>query len=306
MTPVRGFQAKCRLHHLWLSVGALLLLALGLFGWGLLNARADPLVRSITIDLPDWPAGALPIKVVLLSDIHLGNLVMDQKRLSRIVAQTDALGPDLVVLAGDFVVGHTPSGVEARAAKLSAPLAKLRPRLGTIAVLGNHDYWTNPQTVGAALARAGITVLDNHAVRAGPIVVAGVGDAFSEHDRAAQTLEEAHRLNGPIVVLTHSPDLSPHLPSGVRLVLAGHTHCGQIVLPWGLHLTLGSPYERGKRLYIPRYRCGLIRDPSRSTIVTAGVGSGTVPIRFGAPPDLWLITLGPKNISSIAQSVEAR
>jgi predicted MPP superfamily phosphohydrolase len=282
---------------LGIGLGSGLLLALGLLGWGVLNARATPLVRSAMIGLRDWPAGAAPIKVVLMSDIHVGNIVMDPARLSKIVSQVNGLRPDLVVLAGDFVVGHNPSGIEARAAKLTGPLARLRPPLGTVAVLGNHDEWTGPRTIRTALSGAGITVLDNQAVRAGPIVIAGVGDAFSGHDQAARTLGDARRFSGPIVVLTHSPDLSPNLPADARLVLAGHTHCGQVVFPWGSPSSIRSPYAGGKRLYDPRYRCGWIHDPGRSVIVTSGVGSGTVPIRFGASPDIWLLTLGPEQAS---------
>jgi predicted MPP superfamily phosphohydrolase len=288
-------QRRLRLFGIGVAFG--LLSALGLLGWGVLNARAAPEVRSAVIGLPYWPAGTAPIKVVLMSDIHMGNVVMGPRRLNQIVSQINALRPDLVVLAGDFVVGHNPSGVEARAVKFTGPLAGLRPRLGAVAVLGNHDYWTQPRVVQTALSRAGISVLDNQAVRAGPIVIAGVGDGFSGHDAAGPTLEEARRYSGPIVVLTHSPDLSPSLPADVHLVLAGHTHCGQVMLPWGEPLALRSPYAGGRRLYDPRYRCGLIHDPGRSVIVTSGVGSGTAPIRFGAPPDIWILTLGPERTS---------
>lgn len=284
-------------HGFWLSAALIPLLAIALFCWGLLNALATPSVRVATISLQDWPANAPAMKVALMSDIHIGNIAMDQKRLSQIVAETNALAPDLIVIAGDFVVGHSPSGTNERAAELTAPLANLRPRIGTIAVLGNHDYWTNRKSISAALSRAGITVLDNQAKRAGPIVIAGVGDAFSGHDRLIQTLAAARRLSGPLVVLTHSPDLSPRLPSDVHLVLAGHTHCGQVVLPGGWSPSIGSFRARGKRLYNPRYRCGLVLDPGRTVVVTGGVGSGTALIRFGAAPDIWLITLGPARVA---------
>lgn len=269
------------------------MLIAGLFGWGLINARAEPEVRTATIGLPDWPAGAPPIRVALVSDIHLGNAAMDRRRLDRIVAQINALHPDLTLLAGDFVVGHSPSGAEARAAGLAAPLAKLRARYGVAAVLGNHDHWTGPGGVRTALSRAGVMVLENQALRAGPIAVAGVGDAFSGHADPERTIRAARLLSLPILVLTHSPDISDALPADATLVLAGHTHCGQLRLPWGVPLLTRSPREKGRRLYDPRYRCGLVRDPPRDVFVTAGVGAGTLPVRFGAPPDIWLLTLGP-------------
>lgn len=269
------------------------ILTVGLFGWGLINARTEPVVRTATIGFPDWPADTPPIRVVLVSDIHLGNVAMDRRRLDRIVAQTNALHPDLILLAGDFVVGHSPSGAEARAAGLTAPLAHFRARHGVVAVLGNHDHWTGLENIRTALSRAGVVVLENQAWRAGPIAIAGVGDAFSGHDDPERTLTAARRLSLPIVVLTHSPDISDALPADARLVLAGHTHCGQVRLPWGAPLIARSPREKGRPLYSLRYRCGLVRDPGRDIFVTAGVGAGTLPVRFGAPPDIWLLTLGP-------------
>jgi predicted MPP superfamily phosphohydrolase len=277
----------------WALVLAIPALVAAIGAVGLRNALADPVERLAAVGLPDWPAGAAPIKVALVSDIHIGNLAMDEARLRRIVGQVDAAKPDLILLAGDFVTGENASGIDARASRLTAPLGGLRARLGTLAVLGNHDYWTDARRVRAALTAAGATVLDNRAVRRGPVVVAGIGDGFSGHDDIAATLAAGVGQGGPIVVLTHSPDLAPRLPPGVPLVLAGHTHCGQIVLPLIGAAPGGSPREHGRRLYDPRYRCGVIQDPGRTVIVTGGLGSGTVPARFGAPPDFWLITLGP-------------
>jgi hypothetical protein len=271
-----------------------LALVAALAGWGLLNALADPVERVAAIGLPDWPAGVRPIRVALASDIHIGNVAMDAVRLRRVVGQIEAAKPDLILLAGDFVVGEDSSGIDARAARLTGPLSGLRAPLGTLAVLGNHDYWTSAQRVRAALTGAGVTVLDNQSVQRGPITVAGISDFVSSHDDMAATLASSRGPRGLIVVLTHSPDLAPRLPPGIPLMLAGHTHCGQVVLPL-IGAVLGwSPHQGGRRLLRnPRYLCGLIRDPGRTVIVTGGVGAGTVPIRFGAPPDFWLITLGP-------------
>jgi len=260
---------------------------------GMIEARSDPIQRVAAIELPDWPAGARPIKVALISDIHIGNLGMDAARLRRIVGQVDAAKPDLILLAGDFVVGHTPSGIEARAAQLTAPLSGLKAPLGTLAVLGNHDYWTGEASVRAALEAAGVTVLDNRTVRRGPVRVAGLSDFVTGHDDIAAALASGQAEGGAIVALDHAPDLAPLLPPAVHLLLAGHTHCGQVVLPLIGAAPNWSPHQHGRRLYNPRYLCGIVQDPGRTVIVTAGVGSGTVPARLGAPPDYWLITLGP-------------
>ena len=117
------------------------LLAVALAGYAFLEARRDPVVRRATIALPLWPAGSPPLRVVLLSDLHAGNLSTGVDRLTRIIAQVNSLRPDLVLIAGDFLPGHNPiSG--ARARLTLRPLAGLHARLGVVAAPGNHDHWT--------------------------------------------------------------------------------------------------------------------------------------------------------------------
>lgn len=278
----------------WVAGGlALSLLAIAVsLQIGTSDAGAKPIMRQAEVHLRGYPSSARALKVALLSDIHLGNRAMDARRLSAIVEQVNAEHPDLVLLAGDFVTGHDEHGTAERAAGLSAPLAGLRAPLGVIAVLGNHDHWTGPAAVRFALGKAGVFVLENQAVRRGPLTVVGVGDRFSGHDDLPASVSSARALGGSIsIVLTHSPDVVPDLPADQLMVLAGHTHCGQVVLPWFGPVITRSPRNQWRRLYHPRYRCGIIRDGQRTTIVTAGVGSGTSPIRLGAMPDWWLVTL---------------
>ena len=260
---------------------------------GTREAGSKPIERRTTLALAGWPADTLPISVALLSDIHLGNRAMDAKRLHAIVDQVNASRPDLVLIAGDFTVGHDGAGATELAAGLEAPLSRLNARLGVIAVLGNHDHWTAPDAIRTALARTGITVLANEATRRGPVAILGVDDAFSRHDDIAATIASWKRVGGLPIVLTHTPDLVHRLRGDFPLVLAGHTHCGQVVLPgFGPLLTRG-PMQQWRTLYDPRYRCGIVHDPNRVVVVTAGLGSGTSPLRLGAAPDWWLVELGP-------------
>lgn len=278
----------------WLLVGslALLLLAIAASFWtGSSSAGGNPIMRRAVVNLPGYSSGARALKVALLSDIHLGNRAMDARRLRAVVEQVNATRPDLVLLAGDFVTGHDQHGPAERAAGLAAPLQGLRAPLGVVAVLGNHDHWTAPTAVRLALATAGVVVLENQAVRRGPLAVIGVGDRFSGHDDLVASMSAAEAVGGIPIVLTHSPDIVPDLPAHQPLVLAGHTHCGQVVLPWFGPLVTRSPRSQWRRLYDPRYRCGIVRDGQRTSIITAGVGSGTSPIRLGALPDWWLVTL---------------
>ena len=260
---------------------------------GLREAASTPVERRATVALTGWPAGTPPLRVALLSDIHLGNRAMDTVRLRAIVDQVNAARPDLILIAGDFGVGHDAVGAAERAAGLEAPLSRLNARLGVVAVLGNHDHWTAPDAIRNALARSGITVLSNGATRRGPVTILGVDDAFSGHDDLATTIASGKRTGGIPLVLTHTPDLIHRLRGDFPLVLAGHTHCGQVVLPWFGPLLTRGPKQQWRTLYDPRYRCGVVKDPGRIVVVTAGLGSGTTPIRLGAPPDWWLLEVGP-------------
>jgi predicted MPP superfamily phosphohydrolase len=260
---------------------------------GMANAVSIPIIRRAVIHAPGLPSRTRPIKIALLSDVHIGNRGMTPERLSAVVDQVNGSRPDLAMLAGDFISGHDAQGAAEHVAAIIAPLKRLTAPLGVVAVLGNHDNWTDPAAVRAALAAANVTVIENQVVRRGPLKLIGVGDRFSHHDDARASLTAARHVAGIPIVLTHSPDIVPDLPANQPLILAGHTHCGQVVLPWLGPFVTHAPGDHWRRLYNPRYRCGLVRDGARITIVTAGVGSGTSPIRLGAMPDWWLITIEP-------------
>lgn len=180
------------------------------------NARADPVVRRIVVRLPDWPSGMSSVTVALLSDIHIGNAAMDAERLSRMVEQVNALHPDLVAMAGDFIAGHDPGSATLRAPGLVAPLAGLRAPFGMVAVLGNHDHLTGAAAVSQALAEANVTVLDNDAVARGPLAVAGMDDEPTRHAQLRKTLAAVTRLNGAGVLIAHSPVIRGALSPRIR------------------------------------------------------------------------------------------
>ncbi len=268
-------------------ISLLLAVLTAIVGYAFSEALRDPVIRRATISLPGWPEGAPPVDVALLSDIHIGGPAMPGWRLERIVGQVNALRPDLVLMAGDFISGEDPVAGARAATRLGAPLSRLRARYGVVAVLGNHDHWTAPELVRAQLARAGATVLENQVATRGPLTIGGVGDAFTGRDRTAAVLA---RMTRPGLIVTHSPAIVPRTPGGT-LVLAGHTHCGQIMVP-GLDLPLALLTSSGRTLFDWNYRCGVVRREGRVVVVTAGLG-GTLPLRIGAPPDVWLLTLGP-------------
>jgi predicted MPP superfamily phosphohydrolase len=270
----------------WLLFGMPFIAGLLLIGWSFAEARRDPLVRTATIALPDWPAAVRPIRAVLISDVHIGTAAMGPERLDRIVDQVNALRPDIVMIAGDFIFGHDPDGAAKLGPAMVAPLSRLRAPLGVVAALGNHDHWTGAATVRDQLRRANVAVADNTALARGPLVIGVVGDDFTGRADLPATVRAMRRLTGARLILTHSPDIAPNMPPEVSLLLAGHTHCGQVVLP------LLGPISEVSR-YGARYRCGIRREGGRTVVVTAGLGTSGGPFRLGAPPDLWLLTLGP-------------
>ena len=265
----------------------LTLIGLALLTGGYATATADPAVRRASIPLPGWPKGARPVRVLLISDIHVAGPDMPPSRLARLVGQMNALSPDLVMIAGDLVSDKRPSTRRYGLREAVAPLAGLRAPLGRIAVLGNHDHWRDAAEARAALAATGIRLLDNDAVAAGPLAVGGLDDAFTDQDDLPATLARMRALPGARILLSHSPDPFAELPADVPLMLAGHTHCGQLVLPLVGALETASDFG-------DRYVCGLVREGGRTLVVGAGLGTSIVPLRAGARPELWLLELGPR------------
>ncbi|MEA3065460.1 MAG: uncharacterized protein QOJ27_1912 [Sphingomonadales bacterium] len=263
----------------------LALAAAALVAWSYATAVADPVVRRTRIAAAGWPSGVPPMRLVLLSDVHVGGPDMPPARVARIVEQVNRLAPDIVLIAGDFVTDKRLATRHYSHDEAVAPLAALRPRLATVAVLGNHDHWRDAAAARRALARAGIRVLDNQAVQVGPLAIGGLDDDFTGRADLPATLAALRRLSGPKIILSHSPDPFADPAPDVFLMLAGHTHCGQIVLPLVGPLSTMSRYGR-------RYACGLVREGGRTLVVTAGLGTSGIPLRLGAVPDIWLVEIG--------------
>ena len=273
-----------------LALGAAIVFALGagLFARGYWNATRDPVVRSATVAVDDWPPERRPQTALLLSDIHVVGPDMPPERLDRIVEGLNRLNPDLILIAGDLVSDRRGATHVYTAGEVVEPLGKLNAPLGVIVAPGNHDHWFQPTALRAELETLGIRVLQNEAVRAGPFIIGGVDDDFTGHDDVPATLMAMKRLGeGVPLILTHSPDVIPEIDSPMSAFLAGHTHCGQIRLPFVGAITHMSRFG-------DRFACGDIRDGNRRVFVGAGLGTSLLPLRFMTPPDVWLVTFGPR------------
>lgn len=254
---------------------------------GYSNARADPIVREAYVPVAGWPEDEAPFRVLALSDVHVAGPDMPPARVGRIARELNALSPDLILVAGDLISEKRTATKIYSEAEVAAPFAEFEARLGVVVVPGNHDHWVNLDAMVAALEGNGITVLRNAAVRRGPLLIGAVDDDFTGHDDVPATFNALDAFGeGPTVVMSHTPDIVPELPRVVSAVFAGHTHCGQISLP------LIGPVSTMSR-FGDRFACGKISDNGQTVFVGAGLGTSLLPLRYGAPPDVWLVTLGP-------------
>ncbi len=239
-------------------------------------------VHRVRLALPRLPRAFEGRRFVFLADIHHGPYT-PSSYVRQVVAQVNALRPDLILLGGDYV------SVDGRyIAEGTAALAALRARWGTVAVLGNHDHWQGRTRSRAALDAAGITRLDNTGVwlsyGGDRLRVGGVGDLWTDRQNLSAALGNATDADAALV-LSHNPDFveSIHDPR-VGLVLSGHTHGGQVIVP-GLDVSW-APTRFG-----PKYLKGLCQGPVAPVFVTTGVGTSGPPLRLFCPPEIVAFTL---------------
>jgi predicted MPP superfamily phosphohydrolase len=203
-------------------IATLVLLLIGLLIYAYWEATWDPDVRRADVAVADWPKGAKPVTVLLVSDTHVAGPDMPPERLARIVDQLNGLKPDLVLLAGDYI-GHKASSTVAYPPDAAvAPLGRFKAPLGTLAVLGNHDVSASPVVFADALRAQHITLLAKQAVRRGPLIIGGTDDGFAEGPAAEPTLKAMDALGpGPKILLTHVPNVARSLKNPSPLSLQG-------------------------------------------------------------------------------------
>lgn len=267
------------------AFGALFIAGAGLAGWAFWIEPSRLVVKGVTLD---WaPEAGRGLRIALLSDLHVGSPHVGLERLRSVVEAVNRESPDLILLAGDFVVGRQ-GQARVKPGVFAPELGKLRARLGVIAVLGNHDWWYSGLHVRQALEANGVTVLDNQAVScetgAGTLWVAGLGELWLKRNDMNAALESVPE-GAPLILLAHNPDIFPTVPARVNLVLAGHTHGGQVTFPF-----IGAPVVPSR--YGQRFAAGYIAENGRRMFVTTGVGTSILPVRFGVPPEIVILTLG--------------
>lgn len=278
-------------RHPFIFTGISLLIGLALWSLWLEPQRLTQ--KHYPLHLPQWPTACHSLSVALLADIHTGSPFNGIDKLRDIVAATNQAAPDIILLAGDFVIHGVVGGDFVDPVDIANELTHLQAPLGVYAVLGNHDWWLGPERVATALTHAGITLLEDAAT---PITqdqchfwLAGISDYWEGPHNIPQALAPIPEAS-PIIAFTHNPDVFTEVPPRVALTFAGHTHGGQVYIPF-----IGRPIvpsDHGERFAI-----GHIIEGDQHLYVNPGLGTSILPIRFLVPPEITLIRL----MSSIPQ-----
>ncbi len=264
-------------------------------------------ITRYNITPPQWPAD-LHLTIAVIADLHACDPWMSLDRIETIVARTNALKADVIVMLGDYVAGHRHVTRYIPASEWAPVLGGLKAPLGVHAILGNHDWWEDktaqrdgqgPTIARRALEAAGIPVYENDARRLTKsgrgFWLAGLGDQLAYLparrfrpvkrigvDDLAATLAKITD-DAPVVLLAHEPDVAVRVPARVALQLSGHTHGGQVRL-FGWSPVAPTRYGNKFAYGHTREKCDVI--------VSGGLGCSIMPFRLGVPPEIVLVTLG--------------
>ncbi|MDR3750590.1 MAG: metallophosphoesterase [Terracidiphilus sp.] len=251
-------------------------------------------VTQRDVFLRNLPAAFDGLRIAQISDIHMDEFT-EPFFLRHVVDRINRLHPDAVVLTGDFVtVGIGKRHFAVGSAWQCAAILKELACRQIYAVLGNHDFIIGAKVVAEALTSSGIAVLRNAYMpmeRAGDrIWLAGLDDPVEGRPNPELAIPASTRnqANEPVVLLCHAPDYADLLlthPAGqaVDLMLSGHTHGGQVRLPFLGALTLPA---WGKK-----YVEGFFRLGGLQLYVNRGIGTVGLPFRLNCPPEITLLTL---------------
>lgn len=251
-------------------------------------------VRRVEVEIPGLAAALSGLTIAQFTDLHHDEWISIEHVRSA-VDLTNSLKPDVVALTGDYVTSRN-----ALIRPAVAELARLRPRLGTVGVMGNHDWWADPEETRRQFKAFEIPLIDNSRLfistdgklSADPpesgLCIGGVGDLWEGVVDAERAFAKVP-ASMPRILLSHNPDVAEnsavatgHVP--VDLMLSGHTHGGQVRLPF-----IGAPVIPSA--YGQKYAQGLIQGPACQVHVSAGIGMAGLPVRLGVPPEIVLLRL---------------
>lgn len=258
-----------------------------LFVIGFFVEPNELVVHKETLKLNHWNKKHENLKIAVISDIHAGAPFIGINKLKKIVQLTNKEKPDLIVLPGDFVTTDVIGGNFIEPASIASILSKLKSKYGIIAVLGNNDWKYNGKKVAEALEKEKITVLENNAkkiiINGKPVWIGGLADLIERVPDIEKTFNKIKSDNS-ILLLSHNPDVFPFIPAKASLIIAGHTHGGQVKLPFLGRLIVPSDFGA-------RYAIGHIHENNKDLYVSTGIGTSILPVRFGVLPEIEILTV---------------
>ncbi len=250
---------------------------------------ADLEVLQLEIPIKGLPKRYQGLTLGVMSDFHAG--AMGTKGIIHsAIQEMKKHQPDVIMLLGDFIDGREGGQKKELFKKttfLFSQLSELKAPSGVFAVLGNHDHWVDPITITAMLKGAGINVLSGRKYPlSNDLVIAGVDDFW--HSRVDLRYLLQKEKGKTVFLLSHNPDINQEIKvdSPIRLVLSGHTHGGQVRVPF-IHWAPWAPSG-------PKYKgtTGVIKETqSRWSFISKGVGTFFVPLRIACPPDIAILRL---------------
>lgn len=227
------------------------------------------------------------MKIVAIGDLHPGSPFIDEEKLRKIVAVANEQQPDIVVLLGDYMVREQFYRRVIEPEVTASILKDLKAGLGVYAVIGNHDWWFDGSRVRRAFESAGLRVLDNEVTELrkgdGTFWLVGLADAWTRPQDVKGTFEKVSS-DAPVVVITHNPDSFIDLPPNATLMLAAHTHGGQVNLPLLGRLVVPSNFGQ-------RFAAGHVEENGKHLFVTTGIGTSILPLRFRVPPEIAVLNV---------------
>ncbi|MEI7474044.1 MAG: metallophosphoesterase [bacterium] len=248
--------------------------------WGRFIEPNKLVVTHKDLVLPNWSHRLDNLKVVAISDMHIGTPTINEEKLVEIVQLANAQKPDLIFLLGDMdALAIKASKINTN--KISRILSGFHSKYGVVAVMGNHDYDTN--IIRTIIKNAHIPLLENESLvlKSKGLNIVGVEDFWMGHPdyrKATRYIKKSR----PTILLSHNPDYFPLVPKSVSLTLSGHTHGGHINLPYLGGLFIISDYGQ-------RFMKGHIAENGKQLFVSSGIGG--VPVRIGNPPEIVVLTL---------------
>ncbi len=250
-------------------------------------------VNSTNISLRHWDQSLNGLKVVAISDIHGGSDFIDESKIKMIVETINSQNPDLIVLLGDFVSQtHDDGNTTVKNQNLKMPmrviaqsLKGLQAKYGVFAVIGNHDWWYDEKDCRAELENVGFTVLENESksieVKGKTVTILGIEDFWKRRTvKIDEILAKLHNREN-IIGITHNPDSFDQTTEALAILIAGHTHGGQVNFP-----ILGAPIVPSKK----EFTKGHISRDGKNLFVTTGIGTSGLGLRFRVPPEIAVLT----------------